>query len=248
MPLEKLLKGFRTFHTSYFEDNDHYTDLVTNGQSPEALVIACADSRNDPALLTQSEPGDIFVARNVAAIVPPYQPDENYHGTSATIEFAVRGLQVKDIVVLGHALCGGVQALAEYTEDPGKIETDKFEFMSPWLSIGSTASETVNRILPDLPKPLKLKALEQALILTSLNNLMTFPWIRRRVENGELALHGWYFDMVAGELLGYDFNSGTFKNIGDKTKEFADGTRNCKTDCCSSWPLDDLVRHHLKTA
>lgn len=242
MPLEKLIKGFKNFHSSYFKDNDHYADLIKHGQHPEALVIACADSRNDPALLTQSDPGDIFVARNVAAIVPPYQPDANYHGTSSTIEFAVRGLKVKNIVVLGHALCGGVQALAEHAENP-EADSD-YEFMSHWLSIGDTACATVNRMLPDSPKPVKLKALEQAIILTSLNNLMTFPWVRARVESGDLTLHGWYFDMINGALLGYNFDSGIFENMKQDAKGFSTTSDSTK-DCCDEWALDDLVRKHL---
>src|ERR1700743_3368157 len=111
MPIEKLIKGFRAFHASYFEKSHYYDHLVRDGQKADTLVIACSDSRNDPALLTQSEPGDIFVVRNVAAIVPPYEPDDRYHGTSAALEFAVKNLRVKNIIILGHELCGGVGAL-----------------------------------------------------------------------------------------------------------------------------------------
>ena len=118
MPFIKLKQGFKKFHSKYFiEKNDLFETLAKKGQSPEVLMIACSDSRNDPALITECEPGDIFVVRNVAAIVPPYSPDDKYHGTSAAIEFAVKGLKVKDIVVMGHALCGGINELLTKKEN-----------------------------------------------------------------------------------------------------------------------------------
>ncbi len=239
MPLEKLIKGFRKFRSFYFEKNDHYDDLVRNGQSPETLVIACSDSRNDPALLTQSEPGDIFVVRNVAAIVPPYQPDDNYHGTSAAIEFAIKGLKIKDIVVLGHSLCSGVQALSDQAD---KTAPD-FEFLSQWIRIGTPACETVRRLLPDAPPGVKIKAMEQAVILTSLNNLMTFPWIRKGVESGQIGLHGWYFDMVNGELLDYNFTTGQFTKIQNKPHGFSKCAHQ-DGKCSATWPLEKLIANH----
>lgn len=243
MPFEKLIEGFRSFHKSYFKDHNSYDALTQNGQNPEALVIACSDSRNDPALLTQSEPGDIFVIRNVAAIVPPYQPDDRHHGTSAAIEFAVRGLKVKNIVVIGHALCGGVKALAER---PGS-QTEEFEFLRPWIAIGAPALDAVDRLLPEVSEAVRLRALEQAVILTSLNNLMTFPWIREAVDAGEMVLHGWYFDMINGQMLAYDFTSGQFRDMNDA----ANCLGKCVTQnpsCCEAWPLEKLVRTHLKQA
>lgn len=248
MPLEKLIKGFRSFRSSYFEENNHYDTLVREGQSPQALVIACSDSRNDPALLTRSEPGDIFVVRNVAAIVPPYQPDQNYHGTSAAIEFAVKGLKVKNIVVLGHALCGGVMTLAD--EGERGSGSPEYEFLTHWITIGRPARDLVRKVLVDAPVQTRLKALEQAVILTSLNNLMTFPWIRSAVESGDIALHGWYFDMVKGRLLAYDAESGAFTDI----KNAVDGLSACPVHptggdaCCPEWPVEKLVKKHLAKA
>lgn len=217
MPIEKLIQGFQSFRASYYEDNPLYEKLVKEGQNPETLVIACSDSRNDPALLTGSKPGDLFVVRNVAAIVPPYQPDDGYHGTSAAIEFAVKGLKVKNIIVLGHALCGGVQTLSRYADRdmPG------FEFLSRWMRIGLCACQAVGRVLPDAPEPVRLRALEQALILTSLENLKTFPWIREGLERGTLSIHGWYFDMVNGALLEHDADSGSFVSVTSPDKACA---------------------------
>jgi len=240
MTLRRLIKGFRTFRTSYFEGKNTYKSLVKKGQNPTALVIACSDSRNDPALLTQSEPGDIFVVRNVAAIVPPYQPDDNYHGTSAAIEFAIKGLKIKNIIVLGHALCGGVQTLAEQA---GKSDKS-FEFLSQWITIGAPARDMVNRILPDAPTELKHKAMEQALILTSLNNLMTFPWIKQGVQSGDITVHGWYFDMIEGQLLSYNFAAGEFREIKHKGEGCSHKPQQDNKKCCDSWSLEQLVKRY----
>ncbi len=209
MPIEKLVRGFESFRASYFEDDPIYDRLVREGQSPETLVIACSDSRNDPALLTQSKPGELFVVRNVAAIVPPYQPDEGYHGTSAAIEFAIKGLKVRNVVVLGHALCGGVMALADHM---GK-DMPGYEFLSRWTGIGLCACETVNKVLGHAPRQVRLRALEQAMIVTSLQNLKTFPWVDEALGKGALSLHGWYFDMVRGALLEYRVEEGGFSPL-----------------------------------
>ena len=206
MPISKLLEGFATFRSTYTGEGSLYAELVEKGQSPETLVIACSDSRNDPALLMQSQPGDIFVVRNVAAIVPPYQPDNHYHGTSAAIEFAVKGLKVRNIVVLGHALCGGVRALAH---DDGQ---NHFEFLDNWVRVGIATRDAIMAGLKDADEAVRLRALEQAMILTSLNNLMTFPWIAAQVEQQKLHLYGWYFDMGAGQLMDYDYAQGIFIN------------------------------------
>lgn len=240
MPFNKLVKGFREFHSKYFlEKNRLYKTLAEKGQSPEVLVIACSDSRNDPALITQSEPGDIFVVRNVAAIVPPYQPDSQYHGTSAAIEFAVKGLRVKDIVVMGHSLCGGVDALLA-TADKDKYE-DKFEFLTTWIEIGSLARDTVLKELADTSPAIRNRALEQAIILTSLNNLMSFPWIREAVAAGKITLHGWYFDLVSGKMLGLDFSTGTFTDISQTSLAEAFAKRSTHFCECS---LKQLISNH----
>ncbi len=208
MPFSKLIQGFGKFHSRYFlEKNKLYEILAKKGQSPEVLMIACSDSRNDPALVTDCEPGDIFVIRNVAAIVPPYSPDDKYHGTSAAIEFAVKGLKVKDIVVMGHALCGGV---SELLTQNGK---SNFEFLGNWIEIGKEAKDFVQKALSDSPRGVQQKALEQAVILVSLNNLMTFPWIKEGVATGKITIHGWYFDLESGKMLSLDFVSGVFSDM-----------------------------------
>ena len=236
MPFSKLIQGFGRFHSKYFlEKNKLYETLVEKGQSPEVLMIACSDSRNDPALVTESEPGDIFVVRNVAAIVPPYHPDDKYHGTSAAIEFAVKGLRVRDIVVMGHALCGGVAALLKGTDK------DQFEFLDNWIEIGTEARDAVLKGLKDASPVVQQRALEQAVILTSLNNLMTFPWIKEGVVAGKITLHGWYFDMQQGKMLSLDFNSGVFTDMTQS--RLADAfLRRSKHYCDCS--LEQIVKSH----
>lgn len=169
------------------------------------MIIGCSDARVDPAFTFDTEPGDVFMVRNVANIVPPYMPDGDYHGTSAALEFAVRFLEVPHIVVLGHAQCGGIAALLR--QGGSGVATD---FIEPWMSIVSTARETALAIAhecghaPDAPETHRL--CEQEGIRASLANLLTFPWIAQRVEAGQLQIHGWYFDIPSGTLsvLGAD--------------------------------------------
>jgi carbonic anhydrase len=200
MSFKQFVSGYRSFHRRYFKSGDSlYKGLVRDGQSPETLVIACSDSRTDPAIVMNSQPGDLFVVRNVAAIVPPYQADNKYHGTSAAIEFAVRGLKVKHIVVMGHSLCGGVQALSQR-----ETFSSDYEFLPQWVDIGVPALEKVKKNMPGATAEQFLRALEREVILVSLRNLMTFPWIRTAVDNKTLDLHGWYLDIATGHLLRYD--------------------------------------------
>ena len=213
MHLKKLIEGYRQFHRDYFKNDPAvYDKLVKEGQSPEVLMIACSDSRTDPALVTNSMPGDLFVVRNVAAIIPPYEKGGGYHGTSAAIEFAVRSLKVKHIVVLGHALCGGVMALANRE----KVCKD-YEFLESWVSIGQSALAEVESQLKGESQEMRQRALEQAVIVTSLKNLMTFPWVADKVESGEIILHGWYFDLESGKLMEFDPATSLFKNIVSKS-------------------------------
>ncbi len=209
MPFRKLIEGFGNFQKNCFESRPElFEKLIRHGQSPEALIISCSDSRIDPAILTASDPGDLFVVRNVAAIVPPYEENSGYHGTSAAIEYAVKVLKVKNIIVMGHALCGGVRALLER-----KKTEDSFDFVGPWIGIGNAALEAVRSELSDMPDDIKLRALEQSLILVSLHNLLSFPWVAREVEAGRIDLHGWYFDIGAGILEAYDAKDCRFVNI-----------------------------------
>lgn len=203
---QQLIRGFQRFRERHFtEDAARFQELVQFGQTPRALVVACCDSRVDPALVLDCAPGDLFVIRNVANLVPPAENQGNFHGTSAALEFGVRNLGVQHIIVLGHAQCGGIHALLEGSVD------NKDSFIAEWMRIAEAARARVERDHANADGKVRHRACEQQAILVSLDNLMTFSWIRERVEQGKLALHGWYFDIEQGELLGYDTTSRRFE-------------------------------------
>jgi carbonic anhydrase len=190
--MNRLIDGYRRFRaTTWKEHRDLYERLAAQGQRPRALVIACSDSRADPALIFGAAPGELFVIRNVANLVPPFAPDEMHHGTSAALEFAVRQLEVKDILVMGHAMCGGIHALLNGPPDPS------FDFIGSWIAMARAA---VDRVLACTPADRAQTACEHESVRLTLENLMTFPWIRDRVRAGTLALHGAFFDIRSGQL------------------------------------------------
>ncbi len=200
---KRFAAGFQRFQQQWFcSEHNIYADLQYE-QNPLALVVACSDSRVDPVLLTDSHPGDLFVVRNVANLVPPYSPDRNYHGVSAAVEYAVRHLKLRDIIVMGHANCGGFRMLMDNAREDD-------EFISIWMKIIQRAKEVVDTLFPDAPMEVRQRAYEQWGIRVSLENLLTFPWIRSAVDAGELTLHGWYFDLHQGTLLRYDDENDEF--------------------------------------
>ena len=203
----QLIEGFRRFRERSLVGNAQFHELVRFGQTPTTLVVGCCDSRVDPALILDCAPGDLFVIRNVANLVPPAENQGQYHGTSAALEFGVCNLGVQHIIVLGHAQCGGIHALLE-----GGVATED-SFIAEWMSIAAAARERIEREHAGAGSKERHRACEQQAILVSLNNLMTFSWIRERVELGRLALHGWYFDIERGELLGYDAAKGRFETL-----------------------------------
>lgn len=203
--IRKLVDGFRAFRTHYFKDHQSlYRQLVSQGQKPKVCVVACADSRVDPAIVLQVEPGDIFAIRNVANLVPPCEEqaggDVSYHGTSAALEFAVTVLGVEHVVIFGHAHCAGVQAMID--GQSGKSVAGRF--IPAWTSISAKAFHRAKDAKPDAEGPELARCCERQGVLVSLENLMTFPFVRDRVEAGTLKLHGWYLDIAEGELSEYD--------------------------------------------
>lgn len=205
-----FISGFRRFQEKYFSEDRNLFEQLQQGQRPKALIVACADSRVDPALLTGAEPGDMFVVRNVANLVPPYQPDGDFDSVAAALEFGVRSLEVEHIIVLGHAQCGGIHALMSGTGSDG-------EFIGKWVGIAQRARERVLAELPNKPTNLQDRACEQAAILVSLENLLTYPWIAERVAVGAMHLHGWYFDMADGSLLQYNPVGNAFESIAEQS-------------------------------
>ncbi len=207
--IAKFLAGFERFQEKYFAGDDSIYARLRHGQNPHALMISCCDSRADPGMLTGAGPGDIFVVRNVANLVPPYRNGAEMPGIRADIEFAVKGLNVEQIIILGHSGCGGIRALM----DGEGITEHNYEFIGPWVSIARAARERALSELAGAPGSVQVKACEQWAISLSLDNLRSFPWIRERVEAGKLALHGWYFDIDAGELLAYSQETFSFSPL-----------------------------------
>jgi carbonic anhydrase len=205
--VDKLVQGYCSYRDGAYEKSRPLIeDLVERGQHPEVAVIACSDSRVDPAILFQADPGDLFVVRNVANLVPPMEEEGTYHGTSAALEFAVLGLGVKHLVVLGHAHCGGIKLMMD--AQPG---TSSFKYVSPWVSMLAAAHRRVLATMGQADEQERTRACEQNAVLVSLENLTTFSWVRERVEAGELQLHGWYVDIAVPQLSAYDWESGKFK-------------------------------------
>lgn len=190
--MDRLIAGYRQFRATVWPtERDRYETLARSGQQPETLVIACSDSRCDPQTVFGARPGELFVVRNVAGLVPPYRPDADYHGTSAALEFAVRVLKVARIVILGHAQCGGIQAMVEGA--PREAQ----DFVMPWMQIAKPFLEPAP--LPAAGSDI-LTHYETAVVRLSLDNLRTFPWIEEAVSEGRLALHGFRFDIRSGVL------------------------------------------------
>jgi carbonic anhydrase len=208
-----FIAGFAEFQEKYFHGEESVYVRLRQGQSPRALVISCCDSRADPGMLMGAGPGDIFVVRNVANLVPPYRNGAEMPGIRADIEFAVKGLNVEQIIVLGHSSCGGIRALM----DGEGLTRNEYEFIGAWVSIAAAARERVVRELAGEPEAVQSRACEQGAIQLSLENLMSFPWIRERVEAGTIELHGWYFDLDAGELLAYSAETKSFAPLVAKT-------------------------------
>jgi len=215
---QQLLDGYRAFLIGRLRhEQDRYRDLAESGQSPQIMVIGCSDSRVSPEVIFDARPGELFVVRNVANIVPPYAPDERAHGVSAALEFGVAALKVKHIVVLGHAQCGGVKAFAEDAEplSPG-------DFIGNWMKLLAPAAEKLGP-RGSLSPADYLTRLEQANVVNSLDNLMTFPRLRKMIERGQVAVHGAYFGVATGQLSVRDPATGKFMQTAadDYTRIFA---------------------------
>jgi len=204
----RLIEGYEDFRARRLPaEQSRYRELAERGQSPEIMVIGCCDSRVSPEVIFNAKPGELFVVRNVANLVPPYAPDSAYHGVSAALEFAVGVLRVKHIVVLGHAQCGGVRAFAE-----GITPVSPSDFIGRWMSLLAPAAERLGG--RDAQRPAEyLRRLEQASIVNALENLRTFPRLRKLIERGAVACHGAYFGVATGELSVLDPQSGEFQPI-----------------------------------
>jgi carbonic anhydrase len=204
----RLLDGYQQFRSGRLvEEQMRYQELSEIGQSPEIMVIGCCDSRVSPEVIFDAKPGELFVVRNVANLVPPYTPDGAQRAVSAALEFAVQALKVKHIVVLGHAQCGGIRAFAEESKplSPG-------DFIGRWMEMIAPAAAMIGARGGE-PMGTYLARLEQASMVKTLDNLMTFPCVRILVERGKLQLHAAYFGVATGGLSVLDNESGAFRPV-----------------------------------
>jgi carbonic anhydrase len=201
---EELIAGYQNFKLGRY-DAERYRSLAREGQSPRTMVIACCDSRSAPETIFDAGPGELFVLRNIANMVPPYEPDAQFHGTSSALEFAVQSLKVASIVVMGHGRCGGINAALHPSGKP----LSPGDFIGHWMRLLAPAAEAVSENA--LMTPIERQtALERISIRYSIANLRTFPWVKALEEAGKLTLYGAWFDISTGELWVMDRTSGDF--------------------------------------
>ncbi len=208
--VSELVEGYHRFLNGRFpEEAELYKSLAESGQSPKTMVIACCDSRVDPAAIFNAGPGRLFIVRNVANLVPPFEPNGEYHGTSAALEFAVTGLEVENILVMGHGRCGGIRAFLDgLYEKPSKRN-----FIDSWMSLLNPARTEALRDCAGEPIEVQQRAMELGSIRHSIKNLMTFPFVKERVESGRLRLRGAFFDIAEGRLMALDPETGAFEEV-----------------------------------
>ncbi len=213
--IKRLIHGYEQFRTNYFNNSHYlyiYQGLVKEGQQPKTMVVACSDSRVDPSIILNSAPGQLFVVRNVANLVPPCDDDRKHHGTSAALEFAVQGLKVQNIIVLGHSHCGGILSLLK----DGKTAAGHSNFISSWMSIAKEAKEKALTQACDQPLEKQAQVCEEHSLSISYKNLLTFPWIKEKVDAGLLHLHAWRFDLTEGILQCFNPNTKQFEDLVDE--------------------------------
>jgi carbonic anhydrase len=208
--MEQLIEGYRRFRqTGWARERERWAQLA-EGQSPKVMILACADSRSDPAEIFDARPGEMFVARNIAALAPPYETSSGFHGVSAALEFAVTQLEVGGILVMGHGMCGG--CAAALTGQFDDVPPGEGHFIGDWVRMLSKARGEVRVRHPQLDRPAFLD-MEHEAVKVSLANLRTFPWIAERENDGRLTLHGAHFSIAEGRLNMLDEAEGTFHPV-----------------------------------
>ncbi|PPD30617.1 MAG: carbonate dehydratase [Hyphomicrobium sp.] len=207
---DHLSDRFRRFKFRHFAPNqDHYEELATYGQSPDTMVISCCDSRVDPEVIFNAMPGELFVVRNVANLVPPYETGGRYHGVSTAIEFAVMNLRVKHLLVMGHSGCGGIKAALNKS---AAIETEA-QFISRWMSMLDEARLTVLAAHQLTSESERVTALEREGVKNSIKNLRSFPFVKDLEDKGRLSLHGAHFDIASGTLAVFNQATGKYYDV-----------------------------------
>ena len=213
--MKTLINGHDDFQSVKFNKNkERFKHLVEEGQNPKALFIGCSDSRVMPAMITSSKPGDLFIARNIGNFVAPFNPSQDYHATASAIEYAVSVLEVSDIIVCGHSECGAIAALFKEIEPNNEnLHTLK------WLELGENAKRSA--LLSHRGKPHKevLDYTERVSVIFQLENLLTYPAVKRRVADGTLFLHGWHYNIQNGNIEYYDEEAYEFKELTEKIED-----------------------------
>ncbi len=207
-PIKNLIRGNKLFRKYHFPDfKQELDELVKNGQKPSILFISCCDSRITPDFMVGSKPGDLFVLRNIGNFVPPFSATGDFHGTASAIEYAVSVLNISNIIVCGHSHCGACQSL--YQEIP---TNDDFINIRKWLKLGEKAKKiTLEETY--FSKEALYRATEKNSIVCQLENLLTYPYIDKKIENGTMKIHGWYYNLEDGSIEFYDKKNTTFKDI-----------------------------------
>jgi len=208
--IDSLIEGSKKFKTLYFKNNQQkFKDLVKNGQSPKTLFIGCADSRVMPNLITDTKEGDLFILRNVGNFIPPYSPDNEYHGTATGIEYAVKHLKVENIIVCGHSYCGACASLyMEHSDDTPHIKQ--------WLKLGDKTKKDVKELIANKPyitNDEMLRLTERISLINQLENLLTYSYVKDGLDKGLIDIHGWYYKLGKGDIEYYDAEEKVFKAL-----------------------------------
>lgn len=217
MIYNNMILGNELFQKSYFKAHEkELLQLAKKGQTPKALYIGCSDSRVVPDLMTSSAPGDLFVVRNIGNFVAPYKPDEDFHSTASAIEYAVSVLNVKNIIVCGHTHCGAIEAIhtKSCASDPDLVHT------KTWLTLGDSAkSQAILALGLNADKEVLYRLTEKLSVISQLENLLTYPSVSKRVDSGEIAIHGWVYDIESGEIEYYDPENSQFLPLSSLKEE-----------------------------
>ncbi|MFK2823193.1 carbonic anhydrase [Arcobacter sp. YIC-80] len=211
MILKQLIKGHKKFQENKVPKwQDELNELVVNGQKPEVLFVGCSDSRLTPDLMLNTKPGDMFILRNVGNFIPPFKHDEDFHGSAAAIEYAVAVLGVKHIIVCGHTHCGACRSLYEYDQIP---DTDSLVHVKTWLKLGMAAKEKTLADKRFNTEEEMYRVTERNSVKQQLKNLLTYPDVKRKLESGELQIHGWHYDVQNGQIDYLDNEEKKFKPL-----------------------------------
>jgi carbonic anhydrase len=214
MNIQKYAEGNKLFRTYFKKNKESLLKLVVGGQTPKALFIGCSDSRVIPDLIVQANPGDLFVIRNVGNFVPPYKPDEDFHATASGIEYAVSVLNVEEIIICGHTHCGACNHLYEPIEDDSLIHTKK------WLELGGSAKTSAILSLGiNAPREDLLRLTEKLSVIKQIENILTYPNVKKRFQDGSLNIHGWYYDIETGHIDYYNADTYEFLPLQELANE-----------------------------